>query len=128
MSHSRSTTRRTASASPARCSSGLFDFTKIKTIGKPEAAYFGDLAGTAEASSLAGLLRTPIRLLVAYGELDPPQFTDQSQLLNRELCARSVCPNLILLPGHSHMSEVYSINTSDTSLGGPVIEFAKRVK
>lgn len=108
--------------------SGLFDFTKMKPIGKSEAAYFGNLAGTAEVSSLAGLLRTPIRLLVAYGELDPPQFIDQSQHLNRELCARSVCPSLIFLAGHSHMSEVYSINTSDASLSGPVMEFAKRMK
>ncbi|MGH6958860.1 MAG: alpha/beta hydrolase [Dongiaceae bacterium] len=108
--------------------SGLFDFTKMKPIGKPEAAYFGDLAGTAEVSSLAGLLRARIPLLVAYGEIDPPQFIDQSQLLNRELCARSVCPNLVFLTGHSHMSEVYSINTADTSLGAPVMEFVKRVK
>lgn len=107
--------------------SGLFDFTK-KPISKPETAYFGDLAGTAEVSSLTGLLRTPIRLLVAYAELDPPPFTDQSQLLNRELCAHSVCPNLIFLSGHSHMSEVYSINTSDTSLSSPVMEFAKGAK
>jgi acetyl esterase/lipase len=105
--------------------SGLFDFTKMTPPGKPEAAYFGGLAGTAQVSSLAGLLKTPVPLMVAYGEIDPPPFIEQSRLLNEALCAQGRCPRLVYLRGHSHMSEVYSINTDDRSLGGPVLEFAK---
>jgi triacylglycerol lipase len=105
--------------------SGLFDFTKMKPPGKPEAAYFGEKAGTAEVSSLAGLLKARVPLMVAYAELDPPPFIEQAKLLNDALCAAGRCPRLVYLPGHSHMSEVYSINTGDASLGGPVLEFAR---
>lgn len=105
--------------------SGLYDFTRMKPVGKPEAAYFGDKAGTAEVSSLAGLVTSNVPLLVAYAELDPPPFIEQARLLNDTLCARARCPRLVYLPGHSHMSEVYAINTSDRSLSAPVVEFAK---
>ena len=104
--------------------SGLFDFTKMPP-GKPEAAYFGALAGTAQVSSLTGLLKTPLPLMVAYGEIDPPPFIEQSKLLNEALCAQGRCPRLVYLRGHSHMSEVYSINTEDRSLSGPILDFAK---
>lgn len=106
--------------------SGLFDFTKMQPVGKPEAAYFGDKAGSAAVSSVSGLQKTRIPLLVAYAELDPPQFIEQAKLLNDALCSAGRCPRLLYLPGHSHMSEVYAINTSDTSLSGPVLDFSKR--
>lgn len=105
--------------------SGLFDFTKMSPPGKPEVAYFGGRAGTAQVSSLAGLLRTSVPLMVAYGEIDPPPFIEQSKLLNEALCAQGRCPRLVYLPGHSHMSEVYAVNTDDRSLSGPVLEFAR---
>ncbi|MGQ0547207.1 MAG: alpha/beta hydrolase [Betaproteobacteria bacterium] len=105
--------------------SGLFDFTRMKPVGKPEAAYFGGLAGTAEISSLTGLSRTTIPLMVAYAELDPAPFIAQAKLLNEALCSYARCPRLVYLPGHSHMSEVYSIGTSDASLGAPVLDFAR---
>ena len=104
--------------------SGLFDFTKLTPPGKPEAAYFGGLAGTAQVSSLAGLLKTGVPLMVAYGEIDPPMFIEQAKLLNEALCAQGRCPRLVYLPGHSHMSEVYAINTGDRSLSGPLLQFA----
>jgi len=34
----------------------------------------------------------------------------------------------ILLPQHSHMSEVYSINTADTRLTDAILEFVKTGK
>jgi len=104
--------------------SGLFDFTTMKP-GKPDEAYFGSKAGTAEVSSLAGLLKTRVPLMLAYGELDPAPFIAQARLLNDALCAQGRCPRLVYLPGHSHMSEVYAINTGDASLSGPLLDFAK---
>ena len=104
--------------------SGLFDFTQVKP-GTGEQAYFGKKAGSAEVSSLQGLLKSQVPLMVAYGELDPPPFIAQSKLLNDALCAARKCPRLVYLPGHSHMSEVYAINTADTSLSEPLLDFAK---
>lgn len=105
--------------------SGLYDFTRMKKPGPPEQAYFGRKAGTAEVSSLAGLVKSQVPLMVVYAGLDPAPFIEQSKLLNDALCAAGKCPRLLYLPGHSHMSEVYAINTADTSVSGPVFDFAR---
>lgn len=93
--------------------------------GKPEQAYFAEKAGSAEVSSLSGLLDTPIPLMLAYAGLDPADFIAQTQLLNQALCKRKRYPHLVVLPGHSHMSEVYAVNTSDKSLSAPLMAFVK---
>ncbi len=90
-----------------------------------ERAYFGAMAGSADVSSWPGLLATPVPLLVAYAELDPPRFVSQARLLNDALCERKRCPRLVYLPGHSHMSEMYAVNTRDTSLSAPVLDFVE---
>jgi triacylglycerol lipase len=104
----------------------VYDQTKSKPR-KPELDYFGGKAGTSEVSTLSGLVAAPIPLLVVRAELDPEPFTnpDQAQLLSDALCVRGRCPRLVVLKGHSHMSEVYAINTPDRSLAGPMIEFVK---
>jgi triacylglycerol lipase len=104
--------------------SGLYAFDRMKP-GKPELAYFGDKAGSAEVSSLPGLLAAPVPLLVAHAGLDPQDFIDQAKLLNEALCARGRCPRFVELKDHSHMSEVYAINTADRSLAGPIVDFVK---
>jgi triacylglycerol lipase len=105
--------------------SGLYDFTKMGQPGPPEQAYFGKQAGTAEVSSLQGLTKSSVPLMVVYGGLDPAPFIEQSKLLNDALCAAGKCPRLLYLPAHSHMSEVYSINTADKSVSEPIFDFAK---
>ena len=105
--------------------SGLFDFTRMSP-GPPEQAYFGDKAGSADVSSLAGLVKAPIPLMVVHAGLDPTIFVEQARWLNESLCLEKKCPLFVSLPTHSHMSEVYAINTPDASLSGPVLEFVKR--
>jgi triacylglycerol lipase len=104
--------------------SGLYAFEGVKPDSR-ELAYFGDKAGTAEVSSLPGLLATPTPLLVAYAALDPQNFIEQAQLLKELRCVRGKCPRFVQLKDHSHMSEVYAINTADRSLAGPIVEFVK---
>ena len=104
--------------------SGLYAYEGVKP-GKPELTYYGDKAGTAEVSSLNGLLATPTPLLVAYAGLDPQEFIEQALLLKELRCVRGKCPRFVELKDHSHMSEVYSINTPDRSLAGPIVEFVK---
>jgi triacylglycerol lipase len=104
--------------------SGLYAFEGAKPE-KPDLAYFGDKAGTAEVSSLPGLLSTPTPLLVAHAGLDPQRFVEQAQLLKELLCVRGKCPRYVELAPHSHMSEVYGINTADRSLWEPIVEFVK---
>jgi triacylglycerol lipase len=103
--------------------SGVYDLTSMEA-GPPEKAYFGeDASKYAERSSLAGLVAAPIPLLVAHAELDPLFFQQQAKELNEALCKAGRCPRFVALAKHSHMSEVYAINTADTALSGPILAF-----
>lgn len=103
--------------------SGLYDFSKYEAT-PPEKAYFGeDAAKRTEASTLALLPETRARLMVVYGDLDPPSFIEQAKLLNTTLCRANRCSSLVPLPKHSHMSEVYAINTPDKSLTDHIMRF-----
>jgi acetyl esterase/lipase len=109
--------------------SGIYQLA-AKTVGDPERAYFGaDSALYAERSSLQGLLATNIPLMISSAELDPPAFVEQFGLLKDALCKRAVgCVRSLVLPQHSHMSEVYSINTADTRLTDEILDFVKTGK
>lgn len=105
--------------------SGIYDLTSMK-VGPPEKAYFGeDASQYAERSALAGLVAAPIPLMVVHAELDPPSFHQQAKQLNEALCKTDRCPRFLALAKHSHMSEVYAINTGDTALSAPVLAFVK---
>jgi triacylglycerol lipase len=93
-------------------------------------AYFGEeLARYAERSSLRGLEKTGIPLMLVAAELDPDGFVQQFELAKQATCKRaSGCARAILLPQHSHMSEVYSINTEDTRLTDEILAFVKAGK
>jgi triacylglycerol lipase len=106
--------------------SGIYDLT-AGPAGEPEKAYFGDDASRyAERSSLKGLEATRLPLMIATAELDPPVFHRQFELLKQAACkAAAGCPHAFMLPQHSHMSEVYSINTADTRLTDQILEFVK---
>jgi triacylglycerol lipase len=105
--------------------SGLYDLTAM-SVGGPLLAYYGDDAAKyAERSSLAGLAKAQIPLLAVYAELDPDVFKDQAALLKTSLCKIGRCPQLVALDKHSHMSEVYAVNTKDGVLSDPVLAFVK---
>ena len=109
--------------------SGIYDLTATP-LADPERAYFGaDPARYPEQSSLQGLLTTKTPLMVAAAELDPPGFVVQFDLLKEAACKRATgCAHAYLLPQHSHMSEVYSINTADTRLTDQILDFVKTTK
>jgi triacylglycerol lipase len=109
--------------------SGIYEL-RPEGVGDPERAYFGaDPARYAEQSSLKGLLTTKIPLMIATAELDPPGFTRQFDLLKEASCkAPSGCAHAFMVPQHSHMSEVYSINTADTRLMDQILDFVKTGK
>jgi acetyl esterase/lipase len=109
--------------------SGIYDLTATP-LADPERSYFGaDPSRYVEQSSLADLLKTDIPLMIVAAELDPPGFVKQFDLVKQATCQRaSGCARAILLPQHSHMSEVYSINTADTRLTDQILEFVKTGK
>ena len=109
--------------------SGFYDLTAMP-LGGPERAYFGsDPSRYAERSSLQGLVTTSIPLMIVAAEIDPPVFLRQFDLLKDATCKRaSGCARALILPQHSHMSEVYSINTADTRLTDHILDFVKTGK
>jgi triacylglycerol lipase len=66
---------------------------------------------------------------MAAAELDPAAFVLQLELMTQATCKRaSGCARAFVLPQHSHMSEVYSINTADTRLTDQILDFVRMGK
>jgi triacylglycerol lipase len=86
-------------------------------------SYFGSAA--AERSSIPGLVRTKIPYLIIVGEYDPVSFHIQAGKLLNAVCSTGNCPQFVIAKGHGHMSGVYSINTPDQSLSGPILAFLR---
>lgn len=123
VAHSKFHGSRNIGISGAILVSGLYDFSKHEATA-PEKAYFGeDGARRTEASTLALLAESKVRLMVVYGTLDPAMFIEQAKLLGATLCRANRCSSLVALPKHSHMSEVYAINTPDRSLTDHILRF-----
>ena len=109
--------------------SGVYELS-AETIGNPEKAYFGsDPSRYAERSAVQGLAASKIPLMIATAELDPPIFGAQFNLLKEATCkGANGCAHALVLPQHSHMSEVYSINTADDRLTSQILDFVKSAK
>jgi triacylglycerol lipase len=109
--------------------SGLYDLTGMPPS-EGTRAYFGtDPALYPERSSFSGLLKTKTPFMITAAELDPPPFVEQLNLLKDGLCkSEHGCVQAFMLPQHSHMSEVYSINTADTRLTNEILDFVKTGK
>ena len=109
--------------------SGIYDLTATP-LADPERAYFGaDPTRYPEQSSRQGLLTTKIPLMLVSAELDPDGFVLQFDLMKEAACKRtSGCVRAFVLPQHSHMPEVYSINTADTRLTDEILDFVKTEK
>jgi triacylglycerol lipase len=61
--------------------------------------------------------------------MDPPVFLSQFELAKDASCKRtSGCARALILPQHSHMSEVYSINTADMRLTDQILDFVRTGK
>lgn len=106
--------------------SGVYDLTTFELRGdlKP---YFGeDVARYAERSSIDGLLKSSVPLLVSQAEYDPVPFERQARQLRDALCnsARG-CQTFVVLDKHNHLTQVQSINTADTTLTRHLLRFIK---
>jgi acetyl esterase/lipase len=116
---------RGAGLAGAIMTSGVYDLTKMDMSDGGTAYFGGDRARHAERSALPGLASSTLPLMFAAAELDPPPFIKQLDAVKETLCKGERCPRTLLLPQHSHMSEVYAINTADTRLTGEILDFIK---
>lgn len=106
--------------------SGVYD---LAAFDRPQdlKPYFGDDATRyAERSPIYGLLKSTVPLLVSQAEYDPVAFEMQALQLRDALCksARG-CQTFVILGKHNHLTQVQSINTSDTTLTRHVLSFVK---
>jgi acetyl esterase/lipase len=89
-------------------------------------AYYGDDVTTyPQRSSLPGLVRSALPLLVVDAQLDPEYFQIEADRLTRERAAAGRPVRRLHLPGHSHLSEGYAVGTADRSLTDPVLQFVR---
>jgi acetyl esterase/lipase len=89
-------------------------------------AYFGnDSARYLERSSLDGLIACGTPLWVGQAELDPPQFKAQAELLRDGLRTAGRPFATATFSAHSHMSEAYSINSGDRTVGDALWAFVE---
>lgn len=97
-------------------------------------------AEQAERDNLPGFKATPVKILLARAELDPGvmgKMLDSDIALHDALCGvdgprardgEGHCPRMLYMKDQSHISEVFSIDTRDTSVSRPVLEFIRKVK
>jgi triacylglycerol lipase len=65
---------------------------------------------------------------VSAAELDSPSVIAFAETLRDQLCMAGRCPKYLLIKDHSHISQVMSPGTSDTSVTGPILKWIKSVK
>ncbi len=84
-------------------------------------------------SSLPEFEKTNVKIMFASAELDPGvdgKMSAFNQTLHDAMCKMgpSHCPQMLYEKNESHMSEVFSIGTPDTTVSGPVLKFIESIK
>jgi acetyl esterase/lipase len=114
---------RDAGVAGAILTSGFYDLGEEVSVWK---VYYGeDVSKYPERSSLPGLVRTSVPLLVTDAELDPDMFREETEKLAAARASAGKPVTRVHLKAHSHISETYAVGTADRSLSTPVLEFVR---
>jgi triacylglycerol lipase len=91
-------------------------------------AYFGpDFADYRSMSTVAQVDAEPFPLAISYAELDPVQMQAQAgELFARLVTQHGFQPQISVVAGHNHLSQVYSINSGDEALAGRMLAFVRQ--
>jgi triacylglycerol lipase len=87
-----------------------------------------DAATQLARSNLPGLINSKLPFFVSVAELDPPSIIVFAETFREELCKAGRCPTYVTFKDHSHISEVMSPDTADTSVTDPILKWMKSVK
>jgi acetyl esterase len=91
-------------------------------------AYFGSDFERYRQMSTVELIDVPpsAPLLITYAELDLLGMQVQAgELFARLVTQHGYSPQLRVIPGHNHLTQVYAVNTGDESLSAPLLEFLR---
>ena len=86
-----------------------------------------DVATQLSNSNLIGFLKSGMAFFFAVGEIDTasPAF---GEFMKAQLCAVRNCPVTAVFKDHSHMSLVFSPNTEDDSVTGPILRWMRSLR
>jgi hypothetical protein len=92
-----------------------------------------DAATQLSRSTLPEFKKTQVKLMFITAELDPGingGMSAFSHALHDELCKEGPdhCPAMLFAKGESHMSEVFTFDTRDKTVSGPILAWMKKVK
>jgi acetyl esterase len=91
-------------------------------------AYFGsDFERYRQMSTVELIDAAPVApLLITYAELDLIGMQVQAgELFARLVTHHGYSPQLRVIRGHNHLTQVYAVNTGDESLSAPLLEFLR---
>ncbi len=103
--------------------SGIYDKVEGGAVSRWSAYYGTDVSRYAALNSIPALVAGRVPLLVTWAEIDRPDFIADAERLVRALESAGRPLRKLLLPHHSHISELYAVGTADRSLSAPVLEF-----
>ena len=90
--------------------------------------YLGeDPAKLAERSSVDGLKKTAIPLFFTRAEWDPPGQMQQGDMIDKALTEAGKDHVFHLMKGHNHMSQVFSVGTSENQLTDLMLPWIQKV-
>lgn len=72
-------------------------------------------------SDLPGLVNIRIPIFIGAPEFEGAQQKQSEALLRKRLCAAGHCPTFRTFKNHNHLSVMFSFNTSDQSVSGPLL-------
>lgn len=105
--------------------SAFYDFETLNATSTFFQYHGNEKAQYSPRSPLPGLIASKVPILFAVAEHDTPDFLQQAEVLRKGFCNVGRCQRIVMLTGHSHMSEVYSINTADIGLSSEILAFIK---
>jgi triacylglycerol lipase len=105
--------------------SAFYDLPRLQSAASIRPYHGEDPQRYAERSPLPGLLTSKVPMLFAVAEFDTPDFNMQADIMKEAFCKQGRCPKLVVLPKHSHMSEIYSVNTADRGLTDEILAFVR---
>jgi acetyl esterase/lipase len=105
--------------------SGIYDLDPASR-GQLEHVYYGSTPAEA-ASSLPGLLESPVPILFCVAERDPVNFQAQAAGAVQAWQAKhGTVPDLVWVDGHNHMSAIASLGIDEPALGVALRRFIQR--
>jgi acetyl esterase/lipase len=105
--------------------SAFYDFEALNATQTFFQYHGNDKAQYVQRSPLPGLVASRVPMLFAVAQYDTPDFVQQAELLRQGFCRAGRCQRVVMLTNHSHMSEIYSVNTADTGLTSEMLAFIK---